>query len=319
MKPKISIVVAAYNVEKYIERCLLALMNQTLKEIEVLVINDGSVDCTEKIAKKFEEKDKRFKVITQENGGLSAARNTGIKNASADYIAFLDGDDYVKCEMYESLYNSMVESNADLAICGFVKVWEDNNGIELKQKKYNVKKRLLKGDVIENFFTKHDETFVVVWNKLFQKDIILNNHIYFHNKAYFEDVGFMPRYLFYSKKIAAIGDEFYYYVQRFDSITKKFNPIIEDSARNTVKILREFFHSKEILGKYNKDIKQLQTRLLIYIINNKILHNKDISKDIKMLCTLPSNKLPFKHKFGIYLLRRYQKLYIKLLKSRGGF
>jgi glycosyltransferase involved in cell wall biosynthesis len=318
MKPKVSVVVAAYNVEKYIERCLQSLANQTLREIEILVINDGSKDRTEEIAKKFEEKDSRFKVITQENGGLSAARNTGIKNARADYIAFLDGDDYVNVTMYEKLYSKIIHEQSDLAICGFVKVWEDADGIELKRKKYKVNKKLLNGDIIGNFLTKQDEPFVVAWNKLFKKNIIKTNSIYFENRAFFEDVGFIPRYLFYSKKIVVVNQVLHYYVQRSGSITKKYNPIIEESARNTLSLLNNFFNSKELLEKYKEDIKQLETRLLIYIINKKIKHNKDISEDVKKLRSLSCKKIPFKHKIGVYLMQNFRNLYIRLLLLKKG-
>lgn len=105
-KPKISIVVAAYNVEDYIEKCLESLTAQSIKEIEILVINDGSRDNTVNIANEFTKCDKRIRVISQENGGLSAARNTGINHANGEFIAFVDGDDYLDKSMYEILYEN---------------------------------------------------------------------------------------------------------------------------------------------------------------------------------------------------------------------
>jgi glycosyltransferase involved in cell wall biosynthesis len=315
MKPKVSVVVAAYNVEKYIERCLQSLANQTLKEIEILVINDGSKDRTEEIAKKFEEEDSRFKVITQENGGLSAARNTGIKNACGSYIAFLDGDDFVHPEMYKKLYNKIIQEKSDLVISGFYKVWEDNEFKEIKRKKFKVNKKLLKNDVLANFLTKHDEPFVVAWNKLYRLEIIRENEIYFENRAFFEDVGFIPRYLYYCKRVSVVEEELYYYVQRNGSITRSYNPVIEKSLRNTLNIINTFFWQ----GTYKKHLKAYELRLLLYKLNYSLKNGKDLDESINRILELTAytKLLPFKHRIAIFLLHigLYREIF-KLLLGR---
>ena len=108
---KISVIVPVYNVEKYLEKCLDSLVNQTLKDIEIIIVNDGSLDNSQEIIDKYAKKHKTIKSYIKENGGLSDARNYGIKQASGKYISFIDSDDYVKENMYELMYNKLEEKN----------------------------------------------------------------------------------------------------------------------------------------------------------------------------------------------------------------
>ncbi|MFD9624839.1 glycosyltransferase family 2 protein [Peribacillus muralis] len=306
MQPKISIVVAAYNVEKYLKKCLDSLICQSLKEIEIIIVNDGSNDKTENIISEYKLKDSRIKSITKENGGLSDARNTGIKNASANYIAFIDADDYVDSMMYEKLYKVICEKNSDLAICGFFKVWES------KQKIFLPNEKLIRGNHLNNFISHHDETFVVAWNKLFKKSIIDEGEIYFQNKRFFEDVGFIPRYLYYCKSISLVKEPLYYYLQREGSITQSSGYNIDKSATNTLSVLNEFFERKG--RKIN--LNPLKLRLYIYILNYNI-HNQDqflkFKKEILYLEKY-SKLLPQKHRVAIIFLKLgiYKVLFTRL-------
>ena len=127
---KISIIVPVYNTEKYLSKCLNSLIKQTYKDIEIIVVNDGSKDKSLEIAKKIAKQDNRIKVFNKENGGLSSARNFGIEKASGEYIGFVDSDDYIKENMFEILYNMIKEANAKIAICGWYLV-EDNQIISI--------------------------------------------------------------------------------------------------------------------------------------------------------------------------------------------
>ncbi|MGL5050852.1 MAG: glycosyltransferase family 2 protein [Fusobacteriaceae bacterium] len=131
MEIKVSIIVPAYNVEKYIKRCLDSLINQTLKEIEIIVINDGSTDFTGNIVKDFLKKDNRIKYIEQENRGLAGARNRGLKEAQGKYINHLDGDDYIDKNYYEDMFRHAEESNLDVVVSNFIK--ESLYKAEIKQ------------------------------------------------------------------------------------------------------------------------------------------------------------------------------------------
>ncbi|MGG0464509.1 glycosyltransferase family 2 protein [Priestia aryabhattai] len=309
MQPKVSIVVAAYNVEKYISRCINSLLNQTLEEIEILVINDGSKDNTVSVVDTIQKSDSRVKLITQSNGGLSAARNTGIDNAKGEFIAFLDGDDYVESNMYEMLYNQMVKEEADLSICNFYKVWENEKFEEQKRTENCLKTSLIEKSYITNFLTKHDEAFVVAWNKLFRLSIITRNKLKFENRAFFEDVGFIPRYLYFSRHITHVNEPLHFYIQRAGSITKSYNPIIEKSSENTINIVRDFFQDK-----INKDIiKAFELRLLIYQINYSLENKKNINILKNRVINLQKGRamLPLKHRVAVLLLKYnlYEKIY----------
>ncbi|CAM2819883.1 glycosyltransferase family 2 protein [Hathewaya histolytica] len=310
MAIKISIVVAAYNVETYIERCLMSLKNQTFKEIEVIVINDGSTDNTLAIAKNFEKDDRRFRVISQKNLGLSSARNLGIKNARGKYIAFMDADDFADYKMYELLYREIEKGKSDLAICSFYKVWERKNSGEIESKKIKLNTNILRGDIVQNFLCKHYEAFVVAWNKLYKLKIIKNNNIYFKNKAFFEDLGFMPRYLYYCNSITWIEDQLYYYVQREGSITQSYNPIIRKSLSDTYKLLIDFFKEEE---SYLKGVELLKVRMEIYNYNYCL--KTDRQANFKPKFSYNNLSLPLKHNIALLLIKLNPKLYKKIGKS----
>ncbi|PGT18403.1 MULTISPECIES: glycosyltransferase [Bacillus cereus group] len=314
-RPKISIVVAAYNVESYIGKCLESLITQSIKEIEILVVNDGSRDNTVEIADEFAKRDKRVKVISQENGGLSAARNTGIDHASGEFIAFVDGDDYLDKSMYETLYKKIVTDNIDLVVCGFKKVWLDGKANKLREKDYYFNQNLLNGDILENFLCRHDEPFVVAWNKLYRTEIIKQNGLHFENRAFFEDVGFMPRYLYYAKSIDSIDFPLYYYVQREGSITKSYNPMIGNSLVNTTRLIGDFIKKDPNLKKY---MGALELRLKIYELNYLIDNGENIKTLRQDIIALQdySEFLPLKHRISIFLIKN--NVYIFFYKNIWG-
>lgn len=127
---KISIVVPIYNVEKYVKKCIESLIKQTYKNIEIILVDDGSTDNSVGIIDEYANKDPRVVAIHQENKGVSAARNAGLKVARGEYIGFVDPDDYVDCQMYEVMVNKLQTGFADLAVCGYLKVWESSGEIE---------------------------------------------------------------------------------------------------------------------------------------------------------------------------------------------
>ena len=143
---KVSVIVPVYNVEKYLDKCLDSLANQTLKDLEIIIVNDGSPDNSEDIIKKYTKKYKNFKYYKKENGGLSSARNYGIKYASGDYIAFLDSDDYVKSDMYEKMYEKAIKGNYDLVVCDIDYLYPDKTirvGSGIKGDTTDIKKTYL--------------------------------------------------------------------------------------------------------------------------------------------------------------------------------
>ena len=118
-KPLISVVVPVYNVEQYLKKCLDSIIKQKYNNLEIIIVNDGSTDNSQKICQEYVKKDKRIKLITQKNQGLSAARNTGIDNAHGKYISFVDSDDYLDLEFINELYNTIIENKSDISACDF--------------------------------------------------------------------------------------------------------------------------------------------------------------------------------------------------------
>ena len=132
--PKISIIVPVYNVEQYINRCIDSLLGQTLKDIEIILVDDGSPDQCPQICDEYARKDSRIKVIHKKNNGLGYARNSGLELATGEYIAFVDSDDYVNINMYEKLYNETINNNFDIVYCGFIVENKDKSTYEEKKK-----------------------------------------------------------------------------------------------------------------------------------------------------------------------------------------
>ena len=166
----VSVIIPAYNIEDYIGRCLDSIISQTYKNLEIIVVDDGSRDHTGEILDNYAKKDRRIKVIHKENGGVSSARNKGIEVAEGDYIGFIDGDDFIEPEMYKILVDLLEEENADIAHCGYQMVFPDrvdyyhNTGKKKIQTTEEGLKDLLSGEIIEPGLV----------NKLYKKELIKN-------------------------------------------------------------------------------------------------------------------------------------------------
>lgn len=166
----VSVIIPAYNIEDYIGRCLDSIISQTYKNLEIIVVDDGSRDYTGEILDNYAKKDRRIKVIHKENGGVSSARNKGIEAAEGDYIGFIDGDDLIEPEMYKTLVDLLEEENADIAHCGYQMVFPDridyyhNTGKKKIQTTEEGLKDLLSGEMIEPGLV----------NKLYKKELIKN-------------------------------------------------------------------------------------------------------------------------------------------------
>lgn len=213
--PKLSVIVPIYNVEKYLSKCLDALTNQTLKDIEIICVNDGSTDNSEKIAQEYAQKDKRIQYIYQDNQGLSCARNTGIEASTAPYLMFCDSDDWYDATMCEKMYQAIIQNDVDLVCCGTNTIYETD--FHLKASDENYYRIKFKGiqpvsdDLILN-------TDVSSCDKLYKSSIIKNYSLTFPAGKRYEDYCFFFRYLAVSKNAYFIQDKLYNYVRRSGSI-----------------------------------------------------------------------------------------------------
>ena len=235
MKPKVSILVAAYNVSDYLSECLKSIQNQTYSNFEVIIIDDGSTDQTLKIAKETAKDDVRFKVIHQKNQGLSAVRNRGIKEATGEYIAFVDGDDWLNIYFLEKLIEDIVKNKSDISVCGFESIPD--------HKKESPAKQCLSGEQATiNLLTMQENYQIVSWNKLYKKSLFEN--IEFPVGKKHEDSLTTYKVFAAAKKVSFINDSLYYYRVRKGSIMSsvKLNDRLNQKLGAAVEA-KEYFKS----------------------------------------------------------------------------
>lgn len=226
MKPKVSVIIPVYNAEKYIEKCLDTVCSQTLKDLEIIVINDGSVDNSLKIINEYKNKDERIVVINSKNQGPSGARNQGLDIAKGDYIGFVDADDWCELTMFEKLYNKATKNNLDIVMCyattfnAQTEVYNyEDTYFSMKDFPENLKdKTFTYKDIAEVFF----RIPVIAWNKLYKRELIIDNNIKFPDYLYFEDNVFSLHTLIKAKRIELLEENLIYYRQfTKHSITQK--------------------------------------------------------------------------------------------------
>ena len=302
---KISIIVPVYNVEEYLPRCLDSLVHQTLKEIEIIVVNDGSPDGSQKIIDKYQKKyPKKIKSYIKKNGGLSDARNFGIKYATGEYIAFLDSDDYVELDTYEKLYDKAIENDFDMVVCNLIyeypdkqlkatsNILKDINGIE------SIKKSML-------------NIYPAAWNKLYKKELF-KNKISFKKGVWFEDVEFIYRLLPHVNSIGVIKDYLIHYVQRENAITKTFDERLFHYIDNWNGIL-DYYKKNKIYDEYKSVLEYCYVRYLYATFikqatnyKDKISYKKAVNTAInevkKNFPHYRKNKLFYLNLKGIYLI-----------------
>lgn len=214
MKDKVSIIVPIYNVEQYLEECVNSILNQTYNNIEVLLVDDCATDKSGDIAKQFEEKDSRCKYIKREkNGGLSAARNTGIKNATGDFLCFIDSDDWISDDYVQSMLELAKKDNSEIVVCDYYMVIED---------RYEDGNSLIQ---INNNSTKEEKIAYIrnhACTKMFKKEFWLNQGLMFpEDIKRGEDMGVTIPLLTYANNISIINKNLYYYRQRVNSLSYK--------------------------------------------------------------------------------------------------
>lgn len=220
MNDLVSVIVPIYNIEKYIDRCIKSIVDQTYDNIEVLLVVDGATDNSLNICKSWAKKDKRIRVIYQENGGVSSARNHGIKESKGEYITFVDGDDYIANQMIENLIEGIKNNNVDFSVCNLC-VFHLNREItkvNLKSQVFDVRY------IIKNYFDNPDIK-EVMWGpcqKLFKRELIRNSR--FKNYSMGEDLLYIFELLQTVNQIAYVDYDGYYYIHRENSaMTSKFS------------------------------------------------------------------------------------------------
>ncbi len=248
-KIKVSIIVPIYNVEKYLSKCLESLIGQTLKEIEILAVNDGSTDGSLEILKEYASNDDRIVILDKENGGLSDARNYAFPYIKGEYVGFVDSDDYVDIEMYETLYKKAIDTNSDIVECNLHHTYDTYEDTE-----------------IGKHITDPDELIMngrsVVWNKIYRSSWLKDTGVTFPKGLIYEDVNFYVKLIPFLNKITYVEEPFVHYVQRSTSInnhqtlkTLQIIDILDD--------IYSFYKEKRFFDRYRDALEFLYTRILL--------------------------------------------------------
>ena len=329
--PKISVIVPVYNTEKYLERCVKSLINQTLKDIEIILVDDGSPDGSGALCDEYARKDARVKAIHKENAGQGLARNDGIKAAASKYICFLDSDDYYELNACEVLVNTMEGTDAD--ICSYGYRLDDPDGNLVKCPKVNNREYV--GEEVRDKFILHyfgdsmkDEELRGVSScmSVFKRSITVDNDINFPSERVVssEDTAFCLEFCRYIKKAVTISDVLYHYCQNEGSFSQAYNP-------NRLRLMKAHI---ELLGDYSSkygNYDQVKDRIAMTAWINLIAHfkqvyrkfnrrdaircYKEISEDqtiCRALKELQQSELPSKQRllYHALRLRMYALVYI---------
>lgn len=311
MKIKVSVIVPVYNVEKFIDKCLNSLVKQSLKEIEVIVVNDGTKDNSQKIVDKYVKKyPDKIKSYIKENGGQGSARNYGLKKASGEYIGYVDSDDFVEKDMYKKLYNKAKENNYDIVVCGNYNVSEDyqNKNIDAFINNYNT-------DLENIFFGK-----MAVWNKIYKRDILIKNKLEFKEKVWYEDLAFTLKAIMNSNTFAFIDEPLYDYliregstmnnsnVQRNLEILDAFNDILSYIQHNKKE---EYFSKIEFLA-----IDHIYISAIVRVLKAEA-DDKVKRETINKLIDYMNKKFPnYKNNKYINTLSKNRKIIYKLINIK---
>lgn len=255
MKGKVSIIIAAYNIENYIARCMESVVNQTFQNIEIIVVNDGSTDGTLKILNKFKESDNRIKIITQENNGVMEARNTGFNYATGEYILFVDGDDWLELECIEKLYSKSNSENNDIVIFNFF--WSYDDTIKFENA-FNYKSNDIIMNPLKSLFI--GNITPSIWTKFIRRKYITDNNVSFPSKINFaEDLATVSSLFISKPNVGILRENLYNYYQRRDSVTKQISPKILD-VNKAILFIKEKLLENNIYNDFKKEFE-----LMIYV------------------------------------------------------
>lgn len=255
---KVSIIVPVYNVAIYLPFCLDSLLNQSMKDIEVIAVNDGSVDESVNVLAKYQVLDKRLIVVNQENRGLSAARNAGLERAQGEYVLFVDGDDFIEKNTCEVLYEKAWLLKLDILVFG--RYLERKNGIVKDSVYWKTIQEYMPGLVYLKQALYKEKFTASACNKMYRRTFLQQYHLCFREGILYEDLHFLIQCLFYARRVATADGLFYHYIQyRSDSIINTVKEKDKDVLK-TIRLLSDFFQRE----KRAEVLESTYYRILIY-------------------------------------------------------
>lgn len=271
MMSKVSIIVPVYNVSHYLKDCITSILNQTFKDYELILVDDGSTDDCSKICDEYALKDKRIKVYHKKNGGLSDARNFGINHSSCDYIGFIDSDDTIEPDMFDTLYKNISENEADVSICGLFDCYTDRKVPQCCEKSFGI----LSGEEALKEALEGKKFSVNAINKLYKKELFKD--IMFPKGKLSEDAFTIPQILANAKRVVYTTEPKYNYMHRVGTITTSNFKI------NDLNVIEGYEEILKFINQNFPELKNLaEARLIwsyIYVLDKMILsecfHNWD--------------------------------------------
>lgn len=313
----VSVIVPIYNVEDYLPKCIDSIICQTYKNIEIILVDDGSPDSCGQICENYKKKDSRIKVIHKENGGLSDARNAGICRAKGSYYVFIDSDDYIHERMIETLVKGVVSTGADIAVCSFKNVKEDEI-IDIHSGINTGSYKLISEDIdrLSYFYGDKYTEFTVAWNKIYPASFF--KEIKYPKGKIHEDEFTTYKLLELAKKIVYIDVPLYYYVSRSSSIMGE-----EFSLKRLHRLdaISERMDHYLLLGKYDWYEKNLFLYRIFYVRYYKAVQKQKMDIDIlkeyfktykkSVLKNILKTNISIKKKLGYIYLALFPDMYIK--------
>lgn len=296
--PMISIIIPVFNVEKYLKKSLDSIINQTYKNFEIILINDGSTDDSLKICNEYLKVDSRISLINQNNAGAAAARNCGIRKATGDYLFFVDSDDYINEKCLEFLVEKIDEFDSDYITCDYYKCYEDNKSIEYIN---------LFPNEIKEGFNKHILAMPGPVCKLIKRSLFKNNATFFPEGIIFEDNAIMPFIASLSSNPKHVNKALYYYLQREGSSLnqKNYNKSFEDIFKS-LEILYNLFKNNNTLEKYNSELEYIYIEYLIHAAGLKLSSYNEGKKFIPKIKKIMLEKFPDWRKNQYYKMHNFK-------------
>lgn len=305
---KVSVVIPVYNAQNYLNRCLDSIINQTLKELEIITVNDGSTDDSLNILNRYKIQDNRIKIIDQKNSGTGIARNNGIKIAKGEYITFIDADDTIEETMIEKLYKKILQEQSDMVVCNINRV-DSKLGKKIGTRVYS--------DIDKVTFFKYILSFQYksfVWAKLYKKSLFLTNNILFppelkHN----EDNATFFKFVYYAKKVTFLKEYLYNWMIVENSKSGTISKERLDSINSVLTIRYNFLKKHNIYNIYEKDFLVGMLKLLELRIKNVLISNNKELIDYIIEIII---KLDFFTKINLLKVKKTSKIrYFMLLRA----
>lgn len=296
--PKISVVIAAYNVDKYLKCCISSILNQDIEDLEVIIVNDGSTDNTRNIIEELQEKDKRIVLIDQSNSGVSKTRNVGLDKATGEYVLFVDGDDWIQDNCLKKLYNLAKRENADVVCYNYFYAFENKNIISNDFKSFDKlnNEQFIRASLLL-------EVAPVLWCKLLKREVLIRNMIKCpEDIAFGEDMATSINIALNSKNILFLNEPLYFYRQRNDSISKELSEKVL-TIDKAMKFIEEKLKINNKMDLFRHEYQFLVYRNIYYYL---VINNNKVNRVQRELYRMWIRK-------GIYI--KNNKYYLEFIKS----